>query len=152
MKRTPDEILAEALDLPAETRAHLVESLISSLDESGEDVDPAELEREWLAEASRRAAQIDASAVQTRPAAAVFRARSRRASGDSNPPRERCLRRNRREGGAHLPQSFIQLPSVRCSPQLATTKSGDTVFRDNCWLNAPHRSSKLRTAPTAWSP
>lgn len=89
MTRTPDELLAEALELPADTRARLAESLISSLDESGEDVDPAELERDWLAEVSRRAAEIDAKTVRTMPAAAVFRAareelqamRTRRVSG-----------------------------------------------------------------------
>jgi len=71
MSRSPDQLLAEALDLPREDRAHLAESLIASLDE---DVDPRELEREWLAEVSRRAGEIDSGAVQTEPAAAVFRA------------------------------------------------------------------------------
>ena len=47
--RTPDELLAEALELPADTRARLAESLIPSLDESGEEVDPAELEDARLA-------------------------------------------------------------------------------------------------------
>ncbi|MDQ6831113.1 MAG: addiction module protein [Gemmatimonadota bacterium] len=73
MSRTPDQLLAEALELPPSDRAHLAESLISSLDDA-EEVDPAELEQTWLAEASRRASEIDAGTVETTPAAAVFRA------------------------------------------------------------------------------
>ncbi len=89
MARTPEELLAEALDLPADARARIAESLISSLDEAADETDPATLEREWLAEVSRRAAEIDRGAVRTIPAAEVFRAaheelriiRSRRVSG-----------------------------------------------------------------------
>ena len=74
MSRTPDQLLVEALDLPPEDRAHLAESLISSLDDGEDPVDPTELERAWLAEAAKRAAEIDAGTVTTRPTAAVFRA------------------------------------------------------------------------------
>lgn len=74
MSRTPDQLLVEALDLPPEDRAHLAESLISSLDDGSDEVDPAELERAWLAEVAARAAEIDAGTVTTRPAAAVFSA------------------------------------------------------------------------------
>ncbi len=73
MPRTPDELLAEALELPEEARARLARSLISSLD-GEEDADPGEVERAWLAEARQRGAEIDAGAVQTRPAAEVFHA------------------------------------------------------------------------------
>jgi DNA helicase HerA-like ATPase len=71
--RAPKELLAEALDLPEEVRAQLARSLIASLDEAEEE-DPGEIERAWLAEVSRRAAEIDAGAVTTRPAVEVFRA------------------------------------------------------------------------------
>lgn len=71
MSRTPDELLAEALELPEKARARLAQSLITSLD-GDEDVDPAEIERAWLAEARRRAAEIDTGVVCTRPAAEVF--------------------------------------------------------------------------------
>ena len=89
MPRTPDELLAEALELPEEARARLAQSLIASLDNAQEDGDPGEIERAWLAEVSRRAAEIDAGTVRTRPAAQVFRAareelrdlRARRAGG-----------------------------------------------------------------------
>ena len=74
MSRSADQLLAEALDLPPKERAHLAESLISSLDEDSDDVDPVQLEREWMAEVSKRAAEIDSGAVRTEPAAEVFRA------------------------------------------------------------------------------
>jgi len=74
MPRSAEQLLAEALDLPQEERAHLAESLISSLGEDADDTDPTQLEREWMAEVSRRAAEIDSGAVQTQPAADVFRA------------------------------------------------------------------------------
>lgn len=74
MSRSADQLLAEALDLPPAARAHLAESLISSLDEDIEDVDPAQLEREWMAEVSTRSVEIDSGAVRTEPAAEVFRA------------------------------------------------------------------------------
>ncbi|MDQ3696710.1 MAG: addiction module protein [Gemmatimonadota bacterium] len=74
MSRTPDELLDEALALPADARAGLAQSLIASLDDADEEIDPAEIERAWLAEARRRAEEIDAGAVEARPAADVFRA------------------------------------------------------------------------------
>ena len=49
-----------ALSLPAEERAALAEKLLSSLDEPSE----AELERTWLAEAARRASELDRGEVQ----------------------------------------------------------------------------------------
>ena len=72
--RTPDELLAEALQLPEEARAGLAKSLIASLDEGEEDLDPAEVEREWLAEVRRRTAELDAGTIRTLPATAVFQA------------------------------------------------------------------------------
>ena len=50
----------EALKLPAEDRARLAGELLDSLDE----LPPQEIDRLWLEEASRRAAQIDAGEVQ----------------------------------------------------------------------------------------
>ena len=49
-----------ALGLPADERAALAEKLLSSLDEPSE----AELERTWLAEAARRARELDRGEVQ----------------------------------------------------------------------------------------
>lgn len=50
----------EARKLPVEDRARLVRELLDSLDE----LPPQELDRLWLEEASRRAAQIDAGEVE----------------------------------------------------------------------------------------
>jgi putative addiction module component (TIGR02574 family) len=77
MPRTRDQLLSEALELPLTERAHLVEALIASLDDGpGAEAGPeaAEIERAWAAEAARRAAEIDAGRVRTRPAEEVFRA------------------------------------------------------------------------------
>lgn len=74
MIRTPDELLAEALELPMSARAQLAQSLLASLDDAAEDGDPAEIEQAWLAEVARRSAAIDAGTDHTVPAADVFRA------------------------------------------------------------------------------
>jgi len=50
----------EALHLPIEYRARLAEKLLSSLD----DLSEPEIEKLWLAEAQRRAAEIDSGKVQ----------------------------------------------------------------------------------------
>jgi len=50
----------EALKLPAEDRARLAQELLDSLDE----FPPQEIDRLWLEEAGRRAAQIDAGEVE----------------------------------------------------------------------------------------
>lgn len=50
----------EALQLPAEDRARLAHELLDSLDE----LSPEELDRLWVEEAGRRAAQIDAGEVE----------------------------------------------------------------------------------------
>ena len=50
----------EALQLPAEERARLARELLDSLDA----LSPDELDRLWLEEAGRRAAQIDAGGVE----------------------------------------------------------------------------------------
>jgi putative addiction module component (TIGR02574 family) len=50
----------EVLKLPAEDRARLAQELLDSLDE----FPPQEIDRLWLEEASRRAAQIDTGEVE----------------------------------------------------------------------------------------
>jgi len=50
----------EALHLPIEYRARLAEKLLSSLD----DLSEPEIEKLWLTEAQRRAAEIDSGKVQ----------------------------------------------------------------------------------------
>ena len=66
MPRTREQLENEAQSLPREERARLAEALIASLDEE------AEMERAWLAEAERRAAELDSGAVESIPAEDVF--------------------------------------------------------------------------------
>jgi putative addiction module component (TIGR02574 family) len=61
--RSADEILEDALALPAEARAAIAGSLISSLDDQ---IDP-QVEELWAAEIARRIAEIDAGKVQLVP-------------------------------------------------------------------------------------
>jgi putative addiction module component (TIGR02574 family) len=63
MRRTVDEILHEALELPPDERAALAGSLIESLDEGFD----ADAEAAWDAEIARRVAGIDAGAVRLIP-------------------------------------------------------------------------------------
>ncbi|MGE3273453.1 MAG: addiction module protein [Chloroflexota bacterium] len=62
--RSVDEILKEALELPARDRAAVAESLIQSLDEDADDEDA---EAQWSAEIARRIAEADAGTVQPIP-------------------------------------------------------------------------------------
>ena len=64
---TLDEIEDEALRLPAESRAALVESLLASF--SGPDPD---VQREWLDEAERRRWELVAGRVERIPAEEAF--------------------------------------------------------------------------------
>ena len=50
----------EALHLPREDRAHLIQRLVLSLDSPS----PDELRSDWLAEAQRRAKELDDGTVQ----------------------------------------------------------------------------------------
>ena len=59
----------EALSLPADERAALAQTLLLSLDEPSE----AELEQSWLAEAARRARELERGDVQAIPAEEVRR-------------------------------------------------------------------------------
>lgn len=65
---TLEEIRAEALSLPQESRAKLVESLMATLVES---LDP-EVEQAWFEEAERRRQQLLDGTVQGIPAEEVF--------------------------------------------------------------------------------
>ena len=66
MPLTREQLENEAQSLPREERARLAEALIASLDEE------AEMERAWLDEAERRAAELDSGAVESIPAEDVF--------------------------------------------------------------------------------
>lgn len=66
MPLTREQLENEAQSLPREERARLAEALIASLDEE------AEIERAWLDEAERRAAELDSGAVESIPAKDVF--------------------------------------------------------------------------------
>lgn len=57
MAQSLGELEKDALNLSAEDRARLALSLLLSLEEMGED--PAEVEKLWVAEAKRRAQEID---------------------------------------------------------------------------------------------
>ena len=61
------ELIAEAISLPVEQRAVIVDSLLRSLDSPGADVDG-----EWLAEAERRLEQVRSGHVVLVPADDVF--------------------------------------------------------------------------------
>ena len=69
-------IANEALHLPMEDRAELAQKLLLSLDEPSSE----EVEQEWLAEARRRAKEVDAGMVQLVPAETV-RERARKLLG-----------------------------------------------------------------------
>ena len=66
---TRKELEEEALRLPADQRARLAQKLILSLD----DLSAEELEETWLAEADRRARELDRGEVQPIPADEVRR-------------------------------------------------------------------------------
>ena len=68
MATTLQEVTNEALALPVEARAFLVEKLLESLDEQ-EDFPVSEA---WMKEISRRSREIDEGRVQGIPAEQVF--------------------------------------------------------------------------------
>ncbi len=63
MQRHPADVLKDALTLPPEGRAALIDSLVDSLDQ---DVDEGAVEA-WKGETSQRAQQIDSGAVELTP-------------------------------------------------------------------------------------
>ena len=70
MAESMSEIERDALQLPAEDRAKLAVSLLCSLEETGKD--PEEIERLWVAEAKRRAREIQDGTVKAIPADEVL--------------------------------------------------------------------------------
>jgi putative addiction module component (TIGR02574 family) len=62
-----DELLNEAISLPVELRAQLVDALLRSLNPA-----QAEIDELWAAEAERRIAEIDAGQVELIPGEEVF--------------------------------------------------------------------------------
>jgi len=62
-----DELISEAISLPVELRAQLVEELLKSLNPS-----QAEIDALWATEAERRVAEIEAGKVQLIPSEQVF--------------------------------------------------------------------------------
>lgn len=68
MGTAADKILEEALSLPADERAGLVERLIQSLNLPTQ----AEINRLWAEEAERRVSQIQAGMVELVPGEQVF--------------------------------------------------------------------------------
>lgn len=68
MSAKAEQIVAEALELPAAARAFVAEKLIESLDtDAGTELSPA-----WKREIRRRCQEIDRGQVQLRDAEAVF--------------------------------------------------------------------------------
>jgi putative addiction module component (TIGR02574 family) len=68
MSAKAEQIVAQALELPASARAFVAEKLIESLDmDAGAELSPA-----WKQEIRRRCQEIDRGHVQLRDAEAVF--------------------------------------------------------------------------------
>ena len=70
MAQSMGELEQDALQLPAEDRARLAVSLLCSLEETSED--PVEVEKLWIAEAKRRARQIEDGSATGIPVADVL--------------------------------------------------------------------------------
>lgn len=63
------KIESEAMHLPAEDRAHLIQKLIESIDSPSAD----ELNSEWLSVAKDRAAQLDLGSAEPVPSDVVLK-------------------------------------------------------------------------------
>jgi len=64
MRTEPTELLRDALSLPAEARAALIDSLLESLDADGNHVEiDGNFQEAWRDEIQRRLRQIDTNAV-----------------------------------------------------------------------------------------
>jgi putative addiction module component (TIGR02574 family) len=66
MQRT-DELMDEAMSLPVELRAQLIDKLLKSLNPA-----QAEIDKLWAVEAEKRVADIEAGRVQPIPGEEVF--------------------------------------------------------------------------------
>ena len=64
---TKNELIDEAISLPVELRAQLIEKLLKSLNPLQDEID-----RLWAIEAERRVAEIETGQVQTIPGEEVF--------------------------------------------------------------------------------
>lgn len=64
---TTNELIDEAISLPVELRAQLVDKLLRSLNPSQDEIDKL-----WAIEAERRVAEIESGQVQTTPGDEVF--------------------------------------------------------------------------------
>ena len=64
---TKNELINEAISLPVELRAQLIEKLLKSLNPLQDEID-----RLWAIEAERRVAEIETGQVQTIPGEEVF--------------------------------------------------------------------------------
>ena len=68
MRTEPADLLRDALSLPAEVRAALIDSLLESLDVDADDVEVDENSQEaWRDEIHRRLQQIDTETVRMIP-------------------------------------------------------------------------------------
>lgn len=65
-------VLADGLSLPPEERARLIGQLIDSLEEPGQELDPASWEDAWIPELNRRIAALETGRTRTIPAETVF--------------------------------------------------------------------------------
>ncbi len=63
----PKELIAEAISLPVEERAIIVDSILRSLNSPEEDLDS-----QWVAEAERRLEEVRAGRVKAIPGDQVF--------------------------------------------------------------------------------
>jgi putative addiction module component (TIGR02574 family) len=63
----PKELIAEAISLPVEERAIIVDSILRSLNSPEEDIDS-----QWVAEAERRLEEVRAGRVKAIPGDQVF--------------------------------------------------------------------------------
>ena len=68
MRTEPADLLRDALSLPAEARAALIDSLLESLDSDADDVEVDEdAQQAWRDEIHRRLQQIDTEVVRMIP-------------------------------------------------------------------------------------
>jgi hypothetical protein len=70
----PQDVIANALELPLEQRAELAAALLHSLDEDERQLAPDEVERLWAEEITRRAARARGGESVGRDASVVFAA------------------------------------------------------------------------------
>ena len=63
----PKELIAEAISLPVEERAIVVDSILRSLNSPDADID-----RQWIAEAERRLDEVRTGRLKTIPGDQVF--------------------------------------------------------------------------------